>query len=299
MNSLLKPVGVSAASATKVPISVVVNTLNEERNLPFALRSVHSWADEIVVCDMHSDDKTVEIAKQYGANVCFHERVGTAELAREFAISKTRNDWILVLDADELVSYALSQELSRIVRSDECDVVRMPRLNYLLGAPIESMGWAPDVDTQGRFFKRTAVNFTGHVHSGITPKATARIHAIRYRPGLALVHFNYVDLEQFVEKLNRYTSIEAKRAFSDGKRASFREAAWLAVREWLSRYLKHGGLREGWRGLYLTAMMSTYRLALYGKLTELQTGNDHQSVLAHYREEAERYLKAYERTGGA
>lgn len=284
------------APQPRVPISVVVNTLNEEKNLPFALRSVHPWADEIVVCDMHSDDKTVEIARGFGATVCFHERVGFADPARAYAISQARNEWVLVLDADELVPLPLAEEIRRLVAEDRHGAVRLPRLNYLLGAQVMHLGWGPDQDTQLRLFKKSAVKITPDIHNFFNPHPGVEVHKLPYREGLALVHFNYIDLTQFIEKLNRYALIEARQAFERGERASFVRGVWLASREWLSRYLRHGGTREGWRGLYLTAMMSMYRLAIAGKLTELQTGNDHESVRSRYREEAERFLKAYDGT---
>lgn len=282
------------AGAERVPVSVVVNTLNEERNLPFALRSVQPWADELVVCDMHSDDKTVEIAKSFGAKVCFHERVGFADPARAYAISQARNEWVLVLDADELVPQPLAEEIGRLISADRCPAYRLPRLNYLLGAQVRHLGWGPDQDTQLRLFKKSAVRITPDIHNFFNPLPGVQVEWIKYREGVALVHFNYIDLTQFIEKLNRYAAIEAKQAFARGERASFTRGVWLAGREWLSRYFRHGGTREGWRGLYLTAMMSMYRLAIAGKLTELQTGNDHDSVRARYREEAERFLKSYD-----
>src|SRR5450759_1251360 len=90
-------------------ISAVINTLNEERNLPFALRSVQDWVDEIVVVDMHSEDATRDIAKQYGARVFLHERLGYADPARAFALEQAVGDWILLIDADELIPAPLSE----------------------------------------------------------------------------------------------------------------------------------------------------------------------------------------------
>lgn len=276
------------------PISVVINTLNEERNLPFALRSVRSWADEIVVCDMHSDDKTVEIARAHGAMVCFHERMGFADPARAFAIGQTRHEWVFVLDADELVPRQLAQALPGLITGGTADVFRVPRLNYLLGAPLQHLGWGPDQDAQLRLFKKSAVSITPDIHHFFHVKQGARERRLRSADVGAIVHFNYIDLTHFIEKLNRYASIEARQAFARGERASFRKALVASAREWLSRYFKNGGHREGWRGLYLTAMMSMYRFAIHGKLTELETGNSEAEVRRRYQAEAERYLAEYE-----
>lgn len=279
--------------SSKVPVTVVINTLNEERNLPFALRSVSSWAGEIVVCDMHSDDRTVEIARAHGAKVCFFERVGFADPARAFAIGQASHEWVFVLDADELVPRPLSEDIASLVASARADVFRVPRLNYLLGVPLQHLGWGPDRDGQLRLFKKSAVEVTSQIHDFFHVRPDARVETLKYAEGHGIVHFNYIDLNHFIEKLNRYASIEAKQAFERGEKASFPRAVVAAGREWLNRYLRNGGYREGWRGLYLTAMMSMYRLATYGKLTELQTGNAEAAVVARYQSEAERYLGQY------
>ena len=90
-------------STRRATISAVLNTLDEERRIAFALRSVRPWVDEIVVVDMASSDRTVEIARSFGAHVASHARTGFVEPARAFACAQAAGDWILVLDADELV----------------------------------------------------------------------------------------------------------------------------------------------------------------------------------------------------
>src|SRR5687767_6118218 len=89
-------------------VSVIINTLNEEANLPGCLDSVR-WADEVVLVDMHSEDRTLTIAEEFGCRVFLHERTGYVEPARNFAIAQAQHDWLLVLDADERVSPGLSQ----------------------------------------------------------------------------------------------------------------------------------------------------------------------------------------------
>src|SRR3989344_3276878 len=133
-------------------ISVVINTLNEEANLPRALASVKSFANEIVVVDMMSDDKTVEIAKKAGAKVYEFKRVGYVEPARNFAISKAEGDWIFILDADEELTASLSRELSKIAKNGSADYVRVPRKNMIFGKWVEHSRWWPDYNI--RFFKK-------------------------------------------------------------------------------------------------------------------------------------------------
>jgi glycosyltransferase involved in cell wall biosynthesis len=275
-------------------ISVTINTLNEEKRLPYTLRSVHSWADEIVVVDMHSDDRTRDIAEQFGAKVYLHERVGYVEPARSFAVEKAAHDWVLMLDADELVPLSLSQRLRVIVQNDEADVVLIPWRNYLLGKPLNYGGWGMGQDYHARFFKRGHFLFMDTIHQlGRIPEK-ARVLKLPPQPEYALTHFNYVDIAQFVEKTNRYTSIEARAAFQRGERTSPVRALNKAIRKFFHVFVQRKGYREGWRGFYLAALMAFYRFLVQAKLTELQQCGTQEEVEAFYRQEAERLLKEYE-----
>ena len=279
------------------PVTVVVHTLNEGKNLPQALHSVRPWADDILVCDMYSDDDTVAIAKRYGARVCLHERVGFVEPARAFAIAQARHDWILVLDADELIPVPLARVLAQVIAEGRTDVCWIPRLNYLLGEPINGMGWGADEDAQMRLFRRDAVVVTAGIHRSFYSISGSRERRLNFRDHGAIVHFNYIDITQFIEKLNRYTTVEAVQADQLGKPAWLPYAMAIAFREAMRRYVFGGGYRFGWRGVYLTVLMVGYRLAVQAKLRELRAGNTSASVKAHYRREAESYLKAWDSDG--
>ena len=147
-------------------ISVVINTLNEERNLPYVLRSVRSWVDEIIVVDMHSEDRTVEIAREYKARVILFERMSCCEPARGFAVAQATGDWVLILDADEMVPKPLSQKLMHIASEDTADVVSIPWLNHLLGGTIGHMGWGPHQDRHPRFFKKHMIEVLNPSYKG-------------------------------------------------------------------------------------------------------------------------------------
>lgn len=274
-------------------ISVVINTLNEEKNLPFALRSVRSWVDEIVVVDMHSEDRTLEIARDFGARIFFHERMGFADPARAFALEQASGDWILMLDADEVVPLPLSRALTSIANSDSADVVRIPWLNYLLGVPLMHTNWGPYRGGHPRFFKKHCVRATSTVHSYLRLVPGKRVLTLKFGPGLAVVHFNYVDSHQFIEKLNRYTTIEAKQAFERGERITALRALAKATKEFAGRYIKGRGFQDGWRGFYLSLFMSFYRIAVAAKLQELNVLGQREQVELRYRQEAENILAAY------
>ena len=278
-------------------ISVVVNTLNEEHRLPLALRSVRGWVDEIVVVDMHSDDRTVAVAEAFGARIFLHERLSYADPARAFALAQATGEWVLILDADELVPYPLSRRLREVATADEVDIVSIPWRNYLLGAALDHTGWGLGQDRHRRFFRRGSVTVRADIHDYLHAEGGARVLDLPVEPGLAVVHFNYRDVTQFVEKLNRYTSIEAAAAAAAGRRGGAARATVGALREFAGRFVRRGGWRDGWRGFYLSALMAMYRLVVAAKLEESRRNGSPAAVDEAYREIAERVLAEYGAAG--
>jgi (heptosyl)LPS beta-1,4-glucosyltransferase len=274
-------------------ISVVVNTLNEERNIAFALRSVRAWVDQIVVVDMHSSDRTRAIADEFAAEVYLHEPLGFSEPARAFAIEKCTSEWILILDADELIPAPLSRTLRGLADSDDIDIVSIPRINYLLGERLNYTGWGATSDRQDRFFRRGSLQTGSRIHQYIRPALDARKHKLPFQEGNAIVHFNYIDLEQFIEKLNRYTTIEARQANERGDRQSPMGSVLRAAKEFFRRYVILRGHRDGWRGFYLSLMMAFYRIATEAKLVEREAVGSREAVVKRYTEVAESILAEY------
>ncbi len=274
-------------------ISVVVNTLNEEQRLGYALRSVKDWADEIVVVDMHSDDHTADVAASFGAKVLLHERLGYADPARAYAVDQSTGDWVLIIDADELIPEPLSRRLKAIAANDEADAVCIHWRNYLLGAALGHSGWGPYQDQHVRFFRRNALDLRPDVHNFVKVKDWARVLDLGPNPDLEVIHFNYLDVTHFVDKMNRYTSIEAAAAISRGGKTGRTVAIWRTAREFVGRYIRRGGYKDGWRGFYLSGLMAAYRFIALAKAEELRRNGPRADVEATYREEAERVLKGY------
>jgi glycosyltransferase involved in cell wall biosynthesis len=274
-------------------ISAVVNTLNEEKNLAYALRSLTTWVDEVVVVDMHSDDRTVEIAREHGARVFLHERTSAPDGARAFALSQAAGEWVILLDADELVPAPLAERLRELAREGEWDVVKLPRRNYLLGDAVDHTGWGAEQDAQLRFFRRDAILASDHIHAMFRPAEGARVLSLAPRPEHALVHFAYLDTAHFLEKLNRYTTVEAEQAFAAKRRTTPAKAFLQVLREFATRYVRMGGWRDGWRGLYLSLFMAMYRAATAAKLEELARIGGREEVRRAYGEVAEEVLSGY------
>ncbi len=280
----------------KPRISVVINTLNEEKNLPNALRSVRTWADEIIVVDMHSDDRTIEVAREYGAKLYFQDRIAAFDGARAFAVSQATGDWIFLLDADEMIPHPLSVKLMQIASDDTADVVIVSRLNYLLGGPLWHTGWGPHQDGHPRFFKKDKIDLNPRIHSFIHPAQGSRVLTLPYQGKMAFHHFNYVDCAHFLEKLNRYTSIEAQQAFERTENASCAKTILKTAAEFANRYLRKQGWRDGWRGFYLSGFMAMYRWATYAKLRELHATGGQNKISEKYHDAAEEIVASYGET---
>lgn len=248
----------------KLPVSVLVHTLNEEKNIRNCLETV-KWADEIVIVDMYSDDKTVEIASEYTDKIFYHERMGYADPARQFGLEKASNEWVLILDADELVPLKLKRRLETIVKEDLGDIISIPHNNYFFGKLMRFTGWGPLQDTHHRFFKKECVFISDKIHSTFIEREDARIYEITDEKE-GFIHFNYVDLEHFLEKLNRYTTIEARALYEANVDIKFRMVVNQIFSEFRKRYFKLQGRKEGFRGFSLSFLMGAYRLVIYAKL---------------------------------
>lgn len=246
-------------------ISVVINTLNEEGNLPRALASVKGFADEIIVVDMHSDDSTVEIAKKFGAKVFSHERTNYVEPARNYAISKATGDWIFILDADEELPLHLKSYLKKITTSEDSkDYYRIPRKNIIFGKWIEHTNWWPDYNI--RFFKKGKVLWNEIIHS--VPMTEGNGIDLKSSEEYAIVHHNYISLTQFIERMNRYTTVQARDMRKSGKHFEWQSVLARPISEFLSRYFQAEGYKDGVHGLALSCFQAFSELVTVLKLWE-------------------------------
>lgn len=274
-------------------ISAVINTRNEERNIARAIASVSPWADEVIVVDQESEDRTVEIARGLGAKVFQIERTPSVVQAREFAVGQAQREWVFVLDADELAPKALSEALRRLAEKPEADAYRIPRRNYLLGAEMKGAGWGPLQDHQLRFFRKAAATFPAKLHCDFA-LAEGRTCLDLEDETLAIIHFNYVGFQDFFERMNRYTEVEADQRAASGKRPNFARTTRHAIKEFQRRYYKRGGKADGWRGFYLSLMMALYVALIDAKTMERQEVGSPDNIRAVYDEVAERILSEYQ-----
>jgi glycosyltransferase involved in cell wall biosynthesis len=274
-------------------ISAIVHTYNEEHNIANALGSLVDWVDEIIVADMASTDRTVEIAKSFGASIRHLEHVGYVEPAREAVLLSASYDWVVLLDADEMIPVELSRYLKKEASADTADYYMVPRLNYMFGMPILHSGWGPDQDRQPRFFRKNAVVFSNYIHAGMRPKDGVRVKALSFRKSKAIIHFNYLDSSHFLTKLDRYTSIEGSTGARDGKPANLAYLCWRGVREFLLRFFLLQGFRDGWVGYYLAVLMVLYKTVGIVKVMEIRQGRTSEDLRGRYNKIANDVLMKY------
>jgi glycosyltransferase involved in cell wall biosynthesis len=242
---------------------------------------------------MYSEDRTVEIARSFGAKVFLHEKLGFADPARAFALEQATGDWILVLDADEMIPFPLSKVLLEVTRSGNVDAVGMPMLNYFFGSPLMHTNCEPRKGAKIRFFRKGYMRAASTIHNYLQLVPGSRLLKLDYEPGIAMIHFAYSDSQDFMEKLGRYTGIEAQQALERGERATPLGALAKAAREFAARYIKGRGFQDGWRGFYISLFYSFYWIVAAAKLRELTTVGSRAGVESLYRQEAEGILNGY------
>lgn len=264
-----------------IKISVVINTLNESKNIERAINSV-KWANEIVVCDMHSEDKTVEIAKKMGAKVIYHKKEDYVELARNFAISKASGDWILIIDPDEEIPQSLKLRLLEISsKMHQIDFVKIPRKNIIFGSWMKTSMWWPDYNT--RFFKKGKVEWKPKIHR--QPEVSGEGLELSAEESLAIVHHNYQSIGQFIGRMNRYTQVEAKELKKEGYKFKWQDLLDKPLGEFLSRFFANRGFEDGLHGLSLSLLQAFSVLLVYLKLWEESNFQKQEFNLSKIEEE--------------
>lgn len=245
-------------------ISVVITVLNEQKRIQDCLESV-KWADEIVIVDDGSTDRTIEIARKYTDKIIPHKSEGYVEPSRNFAISKATGDWILVLDADEQVPSSLAHKFQEIAKgSTKAECVRVPRKNIIFNKWMQHTGWWPDYNI--RFFKKGSVTWPNKIHS------QAQVHGLVIDLGpseeTALIHFNYDTVSQFLRKLDLYTTVTANERIAANDPFHWRQIVELPVQEFLSRYFARKGFQDGLHGLVLSLLEGFYEFITCLKVWE-------------------------------
>jgi glycosyltransferase involved in cell wall biosynthesis len=245
-------------------LSVAVVVLNEEERLRACLESV-VWADELVVVDAGSSDKTVAIAREFTDRVLFRAWDGYGA-QKNFALGQCREDWVLSLDADERVSDTLREEIQTILRGGVGEVgFYLPRRNMFQGRWVRHGGLYPD--WQLRLFRSGRGAFVERaVHESVRVDGpTGRLRA-------PLVHESYRSIGDAVARLNRYSDLAASELAPAGRGGSLVDLLVRPVWRFVSMYLLRAGFLDGWRGLVLAGLHAHYVFLRAAKVRERRWG---------------------------
>ncbi|KPJ69278.1 MAG: hypothetical protein AMJ45_00685 [Syntrophobacter sp. DG_60] len=245
----------------KLPVSVMVITKNEEKRLVSCLESV-SFAEDIVVLDSGSQDKTIEIAKSLGCRVFVEEWKGFG-LQKQSAVGKTHYRWVLSLDADERIPPETAKVISQVIQDPKAKAYSFPRKNFFHKRWIKNCGWWPDrvirlFDKDKGRFKPVMVH-----ESWITEGKVINLNA-------PIEHYSFENYSHMINKLNQFSTAAARQLFEEGVRVTpfspFLHGWWMFIRTYFLKL----GILDGLDGLVISLLNAGGSFFKYAKLLELQ-----------------------------
>jgi glycosyltransferase involved in cell wall biosynthesis len=245
-------------------VAAIVITYNEEENIVRCLASLR-WADEVIVVDSFSTDRTVELARSHGAAILSHAYDGEVP-QRERGFAAAASDWVFWIDADEEVDAVLAAAIRRAVTSaDADDGYEVARKASVLGKWIEHGGWFPD--WQFRLARKTQIVAEyQEIHGGFTTRGT------RGRLDGILRHYTYRTIAEYLRKMNDQTSLHVSNKLRDNPdlRVGWTKIVLSPVSYFLRMFFVHRGYRDGFHGFVLAAYSALYTLLMYSKTWEYQ-----------------------------
>lgn len=236
------------AKKISLKLSVLILTYNSEKYLDEVLNSA-LFADEVFILDSGSSDKTLEIAKRHGVRVKHQEWLGFGKQKQKM-VDLSSNDWVFVLDSDEVITQELKKEIEETLKNPSCKGYFVPRLNHFFGKPIKKCGLYPDSTL--RLFDKNFGRFSeDEVHEKVLCKEkTSQLKN-------HMIHYAYENIEEFIQKQNRYSSLSSK----PNKLKAVINPCWTFFKLY---FLKLGFL-EGWHGFVISKLYSQYTFWKYIK----------------------------------
>jgi glycosyltransferase involved in cell wall biosynthesis len=241
-------------------ISTVIITYNEEQNLRELLPLLY-WCDEIIIVDSGSTDQTLDVCRSYNCKIFYRKFEGYGAQKR-YALSLAENDWILSLDADEILSNELVAEIKQEMISPSADGYYIPMVFVFMGKEFRygKENWRYFL----RLFNRKRGDFSDDiVHEQISVDGSCK------KLSGNIYHYSYRNFAQYFEKFNRYSSLAAEIAYTKGKRRSVIAVLFALPVNFLKYYLLERNFLNGWSGFYWSVFSSFYHFTKYIKLREL------------------------------
>lgn len=251
-----------------IKITVAIITFNEERNIGRCITSVKDIADEILVVDSFSTDKTKEISLSMGARFIENPFQGHIE-QKNHALKLATHDHVLSLDADEALSAELIKQIKDIKNHFEYDGYEFNRLTNYAGFWVKHCGWYPD--TKLRLIKKDKAIWGGtNPHDILIPSANAKVKKLDGD----LLHYSYDSITAHINQTNKFTTIAAKEAYQRGVRSSIFKIITRPLLKFLRDYLFKLGILDGRYGFIICYINALSAFLKYSKIQELQNGKE-------------------------
>jgi glycosyltransferase involved in cell wall biosynthesis len=241
-------------------LTVLIPSFNSESTVRRTLESVR-WADEILVCDSGSTDRTLDLAKEYGARILQHEYINSA-LQKNWAIPQCSHEWVLIVDTDEALEEKLKNEIRALLENPdpEIDGYRIPRKNFMYGKWMRH-GIYPDY--QLRFFRRDKGRYeTREVHAHLKLEGRAGVLNGHF------LHEGFKDLRTWMIKFERYIRYEMDELVKQNRKFSIARVTLYPLFIFMRNFLWRRGFLDGYRGFILAILDSFYYFMMYARLYE-------------------------------
>ncbi len=256
------PINATPFIKKRKKVTAIIPTLNEEKNIKEAIASV-AWADEIIIIDSYSTDRTVKIAEEFKVRV-IQRKFDNFSNQKNYAIEQATHDWIFILDADERVPEDLRLEItSTLENTKEYIAYRIPRQNYISGNKIKYSGWQNDRVT--RLFNRKYAKYNGRfVHEEISAQGKTGNFSEK------LIHYTYDNYNHFITKLELYSELKGREMISKGKKYYPLMKYFAAAFRFAKHYILKLGFLDGKDGYMISYFSAISIIKRYDKLRELQ-----------------------------
>ncbi len=230
-------------------LSVIIITKNEEKNIEKAINSAR-LAKEILVFDSESTDRTREIAESLGARVLVHPWTGNYSEQRNIAASKATYSWVMFIDADETISEALGKEVYDFFDknlTDDYVACEVPMMDFVIGKFIKHGKWYPGYRV--RLYRKDRGKWEGVLHEHVI------YNGAKYTFKNPICHDSYKSIEIFIQKMNKYSSIDADFEYSQKNKFSYFKLFFQPLERFFSRYIIHKGYKDGFHGFICAFMI--------------------------------------------
>lgn len=247
-------------------LSVVIAVKNEEKNIRECLETV-KWANEIVIVDDVSEDRTVGISREYNAKIFINDSKGSINTNKNLGIDKAEGEWVLSIDADERLTPELAEEIKKTIEKSEKSGYYVNRKNYFLGKWIRGCGWYPDYII--RLFRKGVTEWPLNIHDVPEIKERTRVGYLEN----SFVHISYTTLDQYFRKFVQYTSRLAREECEKGVQVTHINFLLLFIVKplyWFFRkYFILRGCIDGFRGFFISFSSALTIFITYAKLWEM------------------------------